>query len=306
MVFSKEFLKRWFSTDSFSGVLSQLEKHSMKGLIQPVEAPPQLYSPVGETVAIPPNRAEVEENVSRTINALLEAQSVWQGMDPTGSSLHDERLTPAQRFYLENKELLVRRATEYSLARASSEFEKATQEIEDDWAFYRDPIVRPRRGHLWPVSDTDEQETSESSGNKNNEFENDGVFPRIEEFTEFLLREQVLDILTVDLNLCGRRDIGEWAVIGTVKSFLQAERVGNLVRRAVNKLGLANIKTFINALHGQEWIVVRAGPVVVHLMTAEDRAKYALEQLYATVVNPEEAAEEGLDDLVVSSEDKIQ
>lgn len=302
IVFSKQLLKRWFSTDSFSGVLSQLEKHhSMKTLIQRVEAPQQLYSPVSETVAIPPNRAEVEENVSMTINALLEAQSVWQGMDPATSSLHDERLTPAQRFYLENKELLVRRATEYSLARASSEFEKATQEIEDDWAFYRDPIVRPRRGHLWPVSD---QETSESSGDKNNEFEYDGVFPRIEEFSEFLAREQVVDILTVDLGLCGRRDIGEWAVIGTVKSFQQAERVGSLVRRAVNKLSLANIKTFINALHGQEWVVVRVGPVVVHLMTAEDRARYALEQLYSTVVDPEEK-EEGLD-LVVSSEDKIE
>lgn len=299
-VLGKQFVKGWFSTDSFSGVLSQLEKNSMTSLLQPVEAPQQWYSPpVSEKVATPPNRDEVEVNVSSTINALLEAQSVWRGMDPTTTSLHDEHLTPAQRFYLENKELLVRRATEYSMARASSEFEKATQEIEDEWKFYRDPIVRPLRGHLWPVSATDNDlETSESSED-NDEFENNGVFPRIEKFEELLAREQVGDILTVDLGLCGRRDIGEWAVIGTVKSFLQAERVGNVVRRAVHKLGLANIKTFINALHGQEWIVVRVGPVVVHLMTAEDRAKYALEQLYSTVVVPEE-------DLAVSIEERIE
>lgn len=271
------FYKRCFCGSTFEGVLSQLSRPPVASLVEPVS---EIARSNGTSSRQDP---VLGEHVSDAINRLLDAQNVWTGdVQPGTASLDDARLTPAQRFYLENKELLLKRATEYSVARASSELERATRDIEDEWAFYRDPVVRPPRRFLWPVSETDESSES-SSGSEQFEFTKE-EFPRIEEFVELLSREKVEDVLSVDLNLCGRRDIGEWAVIGTVKSCLHAERVGNLVRRAINRLGLGNIKTFINSVvQGQEWIVVRAGPVVVHLMTREDRDKYALEELYAVV-----------------------
>ena len=228
------------------------------------------------------NADEISKDVSDAIHSLLSAQSVWpDDRDPHSASLEDESLTPAQRFYLENKELLLSRASEYSVTRAMNEFDRATQNIQDEWAFYRDPVVRPPRGHLWSSADSSTPSHTEEEENTY-EFEAGGSFPEIEHIIHLLEREKVSNIISLDLELCGRRDIGEWALIGTVESATQGERVGNLARKSVNKLGLSNVKCFINAIPGQEWVVTRLGPVVLHLMTAADRQNYRLEDMYTS------------------------
>jgi ribosomal silencing factor RsfS len=226
---------------------------------------------------------QLTEEVIEAINQMLDSQNIWtKGKKPGESNRSDESLTPAQRFYVENKELLLRRAAAYSVERAKNDFEKATRDIEDEWAFYKDPIVRPPRGYLWPV----ESEEAGANQNQNESSESSssfipGIFPSIEDIVSFLERESVKDVVHIDLENCGRRDIGEWAIIGTVKSATHGSRVGSLARRKINQLNLENIKCFMNAtVPGQEWVVTRLGPVVLHLMTESDRENYKLEDIY--------------------------
>ena len=222
--------------------------------------------------------SNIQEDVPVAIQSLLDAQNIWEpNRDLASVSLNDETLTPAQRFYLENKQLLLKRAIDYSRQKAENEFDRATQEIEDEWAFYRDPIVRPPRGHLWSV-DSEDMNDDQSPVR---DFE-EGRFPEVDEIVHMLQDEKVNDLKTIDLDLCNRRDIGEWAIIGTVQSAAHGTRVGNLARRAINKLGLEHVRCFLNSIPGQEWVVVRLGPVIVHLMTPQDRSKYNLEEMYAS------------------------
>lgn len=227
---------------------------------------------------------EIMDEVSETLLQALDAQDIWKnGREPDSVSLEDERLTPAQRFYLENRELLVKRAVAYSLDQAKTEFEKATSDIEDEWKFYRDPIVRPERGFLWPIHEGCDTESNTEIPT----FEH-GRFPSVEELVSFLEAENIGQIIPVDLESCGRRDIGEWAIIGTAKSAAHARRVGNLARRKINNLELDHVKCFMNTgIPGQEWVVTRLGSIVVHLMTETDRARYRLEDIYSVPVHEE-------------------
>ena len=300
--------RRWFSNNRFSAVLDQLSKLKNKDGSQPFD-PDQHFEDTAKTTqshspslnsyttrhedAIldhsvdPPDANLLKSEVVEAINSLLEAQDVWSNSkSPESCSLDDETLTPAQRFYLENKELLINRMSEYSVSTAQNDWERATKDIQDDWRFYRDPVVRPDRGKLWPknplMGDSDGHEEERDSTEAG--FTADGRLPSIAELVEFLEREDVEDLVAVDLEHAGRRDIGEYALIGTVKSYAHGDRVGKVACRMVNKLRIENIKTFSNATPGQEWIVVRLGSFVVHLMTSADRDRYSLEDLYAVQV----------------------
>ena len=285
-----------FSTDTFAGVLSQLAKHEIQHAPQvdkylkidedlTTALEPEIVYPLATKRGVvedpfdpePVDSARITEDVTVAIESLLDSQNVWtDGLDPDSASLDDESLTPAQRFYLENKQLLLKRAAEYSVGRATDEFEKATQDMQDEWAFYRDPVVRPIRGHLWDDASVHSNENvSDESGEWTL-----GKFPEIDEIVHLLYREKVCDIATIDLDMCNRRDIGEWAIIGTVQTAVHGSRVGNLARRSINKLNLEHMKCFINSIPGQEWVVVRLGSVIVHLMTQHDRNKYNLEDMY--------------------------
>jgi ribosomal silencing factor RsfS len=223
----------------------------------------------------------ISQDVSKSIMEGLEGQDIWKNRAcPALESISDESLTPAQRFYVENRDLLLKRAVAYSVDQARTDFEKATEEIEDEWKFYRDPVVRPEKGSLWSASgDPLHSEFAEEV-----KFEK-GRFPSIDEICHFLSLEKIQAILPVDLELCGRRDIGEWAIIGTAQSSTHARRVGNRLRSMINELDLLQIKCFINAgIPGQEWVVTRLGSVVLHLMTSADRQNYKLEDIYTTPV----------------------
>lgn len=67
-------------------------------------------------------------------------------------------LTPAQQFFFENREVLLQRAQQYheekmqhfdDLPDENSEFNQHSFDT-----FYRDPVVRPPKGHLWDFGDS--------------------------------------------------------------------------------------------------------------------------------------------------------
>lgn len=286
---------RYTHSGTFSAVLGQLGKLDMSvkteqteetegptasNDIKPIRDIHATDFPVNAPIEEEPlNPTVAEEELTAAIEELLEAQNIWGSQkDLSRVSLNDESLTPAQRFYLENRQLLLKRAVDYSVQKARDESERAIQEMEDEWAFYRDPVVRPRRGHLWDVA----SENSEDNERENPvEFER-GRFPEIDGIVHLLQNEKVDNIKTLDLELCNRRDIGEWAIVGTVQSAEHGIRVGNLARRSINRLDLEHVRCFINSIPGQEWVVARLGPVIVHLMTPNDRDKYKLEEMYAS------------------------
>lgn len=223
----------------------------------------------------------ITHDVSTRILDALDRQDIWTNRErPDRGPVSTEILTPAQRFYIENRDLLIKRAVAYTIDQAQSDFERATAEIEDEWKFYRDPVVRPDKSLLWSASGASND--SESSGGV--EFEK-GTFPSIEQLCDFLNHEEIENVVSVDLESCGRRDIGEWALIGTAQSAAHAGRVGSLIRKKINELDLFQIKCFINTgIPGQEWVVTRLGPVVLHLMTSADRQNYKLEDIYTKQV----------------------
>jgi ribosomal silencing factor RsfS len=303
-----------FSTDTFSGVLEQLSKSDGgSGAIpivgndptsEPVvdfttceslkERPRFLPEEVEDQVDSQPDVSRIERDVTEAIESILAAQNIWDPtQDPARLSLDDQTLTPAQRFYLENKELLVKRASEYSVSKAMNEWEKEAKDVEDEWAFYRDPVVRPSRGKLWPVSpqEKDEPQAETSSQAWSNDF------PSIEELVAFLRAEHVEDIAVIDMEEAGRRDIGEYALVGTVRSYAHGSRVGGLARKSVVQLRLENVTCSTDSTPGQEWIVVRLGPVVVHLMTPQERARFQLEDLYRSDLGMSEETSESLEEL---------
>jgi ribosomal silencing factor RsfS len=295
---SGTFRLRLFSSGRFDGVLEQLARGNGRNGSIPFdpstrgdqasttverfplsksEAPSSLEQACDESDA-----KTTEADVSSVLDSLLQAQNVWtNGRDPLTASLDDPGLTPAQRFYLENKELLVNRLSEYSNIQARNEWEKSTKDIQDEWAFYRDPIMRPARGKLWPVNPT---QSSHQVGDdyEQNKFQSEYVSTTsfTSDIIEMLRREHVDDILSLDLEEVGRRDIGESIIIGTVRSDSHGERVSKMACRRFNSLKLANNKSFSNAAPGQDWIVLRLGSTVIHLMTSSDRNRYNLEDLY--------------------------
>lgn len=267
------------STSSFSQT-TQAKRSMGRGVIAGGDITEQTRIP-REVQEYPPDARKIKRNISETIDELLDAQNIWDAdTDLTKASLQDESLSPAQRFYLENRELLIRRAGDYSAAKAFIEWEHIASDVDDDWRFYRDPVVRPERGKLWPISADQEGEDDSKSSDG---FSESKSFPSIEELVNLLRSQHVEDICPIDLELAGRRDIGEYALIGTVRSQAHGDRVARVARKAVQSLNLENIAVFSNAATGQDWVVVRLGPVVVHLMTTLDRERYRLEQLYSQV-----------------------
>jgi ribosomal silencing factor RsfS len=305
---------RAFSSNTFESVLHQFSKLKNQTGVIPCDPEKPSFS-TGERPVKPeqtvratdpdygesklldnPDEDEIKSNVIKTVTSLLEAQNIWSGnKEPSSASLDDESLTPAQRFYLENKELLLNRLVDYSISQANSEWDKATKDIQDDWAFYRDPIVRPARGRLWPtnplVSEKEHKVDDESADDDDKIFNTEGRMPSVNELIEFLGNENVEDIVAVDLQDAGRRDIGEYALIGTIKSYAHGDRVSRLSCRFINRLKIDNVKSFSDSTPGQEWIVVRLGSIVVHLMTAPERTRYSLEGLYGRQTEEEQTHE---------------
>ena len=166
--------------------------------------------------------------------------------------------TPSQRFYRENKQLLLKRVSEiYS-------------QDNDTWKKF--PVMRPPPGHLWTFGE-DPAEYMQP------EFEV-GKFPSVENILLLLTNEQVAALRVVDLGAVGRRDLGERCVIGTVQTAKHGNRVAEILVNTINNLHIPHIRASCpisdrNKHH--DWVVVNFGGVVVHLMTADIRARLNVE-----------------------------
>jgi len=179
----------------------------------------------------------------------------------------DEHLTPAQIFYRENRDRLMAQAQEHLLQKRS-----AADEYE--WSYHHEPVLRPPKGHLWSMEDDD-------TGPR--EYALDwplGQLPTIDMIVDLLRREEAKDIVVVDMNECERRDIGSHAIICTCHTSRHSRRLGNLVAKTVEKLGLPHTASYCYGTREDTWVLARLGPICVHLFIAETRPQYQLELLY--------------------------
>ncbi|PHJ16362.1 oligomerization domain protein [Cystoisospora suis] len=211
----------------------------------------------------------------------------------------EENLTPAQRFYRDNRDLLLKRAQAYyyekqqrlakhqeGLADGESVFDDETEAIDDEWAFYREPVVRPPKGHVWGVP-WQQQEKSFHDGDqetpepKTIELES-GTMPTLEQFVSVLQQEHLEDIRVVDLDACGRRDVARYAIIATGRTPQHCRRVGRLLSRLMAQLAVPYLSraAYCHSNRGDDWVVARCAYVHVHLMTRAVRSVYRLEDLW--------------------------
>ncbi|CDJ33636.1 uncharacterized protein EMH_0055240 [Eimeria mitis] len=88
------------------------------------------------------------------------------------SEADDASLTPAQRFYRDNRELLLQRAEQYlrgkqaaaaaaaaggdAAAAEEEEWDDAAKTVEEDWKAYFNPVYKQPKGFRWPVADAPE------------------------------------------------------------------------------------------------------------------------------------------------------
>ena len=90
---------------------------------------------------------ELRQRVRRSIEELVPADAA----NAHSASQEESELTPAQVFYMENRERLVSRAQDYYLEkhRELQMQQEEPADVEDEWRYYHDPVVRPPKGHLW-------------------------------------------------------------------------------------------------------------------------------------------------------------
>ena len=89
------------------------------------------------------------------------------------------------------------------------------------------------------------------------EFEQ-GVLPAPDRLAALLRREQARDVSVVDLEACGRRDVGQVALVATCTTPRHCRRLGLLVETVVNGLGLGRIHPHCLGERDDTWVVRRA------------------------------------------------
>ena len=209
----------------------------------------------------------IEENIS----AVVLRQTLTEMMEAQLPKYHCTELSPSQLFYMENKDALLDRAEELLLSKPRSEID----DMEEDWVFYRDPVVRPDKGHLWTFGESKEEEKA-----MNEEFVFEpGVLPSPGQVLDFIIREQVTDAKVVDLNLCGRRDIAGSMIIGTIQNPKHAKMVSEKITAKINALRIPNITCVCANAGNDQWVTAQLGSLTLHLMTAQARSSYNLEAL---------------------------
>eukprot|EP00930_Biecheleria_cincta_P059296 TRINITY_DN45044_c0_g1_i1.p1 TRINITY_DN45044_c0_g1~~TRINITY_DN45044_c0_g1_i1.p1 ORF type:complete len:510 (+),score=82.79 TRINITY_DN45044_c0_g1_i1:24-1532(+) len=221
------------------------------------------------------SEAELRERVQRSIEELVPAD--------TANTVDEAELTPAQVFYLENRDRLVSRAQDYYLEKHRElQQSRDGDDVEDEWRYYHDPVVRPPKGHLWS---TGMEGDGDEHGLENGWLEATATWPRgqlpsAELLADLLRAEQARDVSIVDLEECGRRDIGTFAVLGTGATPQHCRRLGHIVSRAVQACAVPHVEAFCWGARDDEWVVAHCGPIKVHLFTRQCREDYKLELLW--------------------------
>ncbi|SCM07312.1 conserved Plasmodium protein, unknown function [Plasmodium chabaudi adami] len=199
-----------------------------------------------------------------------------------------EGMTPAQRFYEENKDKLMKECMKYYNER-NEKINKNNENIEDPNNYYdeiyendyynsiRDPIVRPKDNYLFDYENEEEDE----EGNEDLELEK-GIMPTIEQVVSILKHEKVKNIKVIDLNKCGRRDIGMFLILCTGNTAKHNKKVGKLISKIFIDLEIPYISNIIYCYcnKSDDWIISHCGPLKIHIVTKELRDKYDLENLF--------------------------
>ncbi|CAA9987097.1 conserved Plasmodium protein, unknown function [Plasmodium knowlesi strain H] len=206
-----------------------------------------------------------------------------------------EGLTPAQRFYEENKEKLIAESMkQYNERRVKLDGGSNShvgghttqgEELEEDYYHTQvtDPIVRPRENYLFDYEDDEEKanDDEDSEGDDSVELEK-GVMPTIEQIVFILKHEKVKNIKVIDLDKCGRRDIGMFLILCTGETPKHNKRVGKLISRIFVDLEIPYISkvAYCYCNKFDDWIIAHCGPLKVHVVTKELRELYDLESLF--------------------------
>jgi len=224
----------------------------------------------------PIQSGELEPLFANTMNSDAgnkRLRTEYSDHQPGFSPEQNSKLSPAQRFFIENKEKLLQRAKDYYLEKA-----KHLSDEDTEWSYYKDPVIRPPRDHLWDVVDRKTVLPKEQI-----EFES-GKMPSMEKLVQLLEQETISDIRVIDLEECGRRDLGMYSVVGTGQTSQHCIRVGQLVADTLRSLKIPYVSeaAYCWACRSDEWIVSHCGPVSIHLLTKEWRKSYRLEDLWAS------------------------
>ncbi|CAD2086825.1 ribosomal silencing factor RsfS, putative [Plasmodium vinckei brucechwatti] len=230
---------------------------------------------------------EVENKYSSEIYKNNEQSSKENDYKNGKNNIYDE-MTPAQRFYEENKDKLMNECMKYYNER-NEKINKNNENIENPNIYYdetyendyynsiRDPIVRPKDNYLFDYENEDE------NGEENEDLELEkGIMPTIEQVVCILKHEKVKNIKVIDLNKCGRRDIGMFLILCTGNTAKHNKKVGKLISKIFIDLEIPYISNIIYCYcnKSDDWIISHCGPLKIHIVTKELRDKYDIENLF--------------------------
>ncbi|KJP86494.1 hypothetical protein AK88_03870 [Plasmodium fragile] len=240
---------------------------------------------------------ERRDNAEQAYRPTFREKPKWEQC--TGEKNY-EGLTPAQRFYEENKEKLIMESMkQYNERRMKLDGGSSSssnphlgmhtnqgEEAEEDYYHTQvtDPIVRQRDNYLFDYED-DEGDANGEDGNSEAddsvELEK-GVMPTIEQIVFILKHEKVKNIKVIDLDKCGRRDIGMFLILCTGETPKHNKRVGKLISRIFVDLEIPFISkvAYCYCNKFDDWIIAHCGPLKVHVVTKELRDVYDLENLF--------------------------
>ncbi|CDU16646.1 ribosomal silencing factor RsfS, putative [Plasmodium yoelii] len=201
-----------------------------------------------------------------------------------------KEMTPAQRFYEENKDKLIKECMKYYNERNEKINKNINYENKENSNIYyddtyendyynsiNDPIVRPKENYLF------DYENEEENGKEDEDLELEkGIMPTIEQVVCILKHEKVKNIKVIDLNKCGRRDIGMFLILCTGNTPKHNKKVGKLISKIFIDLEIPYISNIIYCYCNKtdDWIISHCGPLKIHIVTKELREKYDIENLF--------------------------
>uniref|UniRef100_A0A0G4I4R9 Ribosomal silencing factor RsfS n=1 Tax=Chromera velia CCMP2878 TaxID=1169474 RepID=A0A0G4I4R9_9ALVE len=184
----------------------------------------------------------------------------------------DDGLTPAQKFYKENKNVLLQRAMKYYSEKYSER--SAEEEVCEEWSRTREPVVRPSRDHLWDFGNVNREVPRETVQLQK------GKVPSVDQVLRILEQERAMDVVVVNLEDCGRRDLGRYAVVATGQTPKHCKRLGRMMKRIFTETEIPHLDPRCYGSDAQEWHIAHCGPLLVHLLTSRARQAYNLEELW--------------------------
>lgn len=144
------------------------------------------------------------------------------------------------------------------------------------------PIIRPndKEGFLFNYED-DDYNNNDDEGEDDMTLEK-GIMPTIEQIVCILKHEKVKDIKVIDLDKCGRRDIGMFLILCTGNTAKHNKKVGKLISKIFIDLEIPYISNVVYCYCNKfdDWIITHCGPLKINIVTKELRNLYDIENLF--------------------------